>query len=513
MDPPTEIQSELENFRQQWRAEVSARSNKNTGALQDQQQSQSQAGPSSSSRVPPRKADTSLKTTARHLEEDDEYVRGLTFDEPDPSKSSNAQHEVGTVASEGKEPQTALEYYEAAVEKETACKLGDSLRLYRKAFRMDNRVDIAYRNKYFPGHWKPSQVNPSNAPVTVPNTAHHSQNSPKLSLPDVIASFAGMTIEGARPEIEGMPVPPCPISELPDEILLHILQDVAIQDVGGFVRLSQVCKRFAYLVATEEQIWRRVCLGPEFGFGGMIYHWQRGVSWETLDFEHDLDEDLFTMEQLHQRRADESEATTHALYYGLYASSWLTMFRRRPRIRFNGCYISTVNYIRAGQASGHHITWNSPVHIVTYYRYLRFFRDGTVISLLTITEPADVVHHLTKDLLFQHQNNAAPHLPSAIMSGALKGRWRLSSSLDNPDADTNDVEGDLFVETEGVGSKYMYSMELSLKSAGKGARNNKLTWKGFYSYNKLTDDWGEFMLKNDKAFYFSRVKSYGFKGE
>jgi F-box protein 9 len=77
-------------------------------------------------------------------------------------------------------------------------------------------------------------------------------------------------------------------------------------------------------------------------------------------------------------------------------------------------------------------------------------------------------------------------------------------------ATQNPTEGDLYIETEGVGPKYTYRMDLSLRSAGKGARNNKLVWRGFYSYNKLTDDWGEFLLKNDKPFFFSRVKSYGF---
>jgi len=185
------------------------------------------------------------------------------------------------------------------------------------------------------------------------------------------------------------------------------------------------------------------------------------------------------------------------------------MFRLRPRIRFNGCYISTVNYIRPGQASASQVTWNSPVHIVTYYRYLRFFRDGTVISLLSTTEPADVVHYLTKELQETHRGGASPHLPSIVMQNALRGRWRLSTLDDNPDTNLKDAEGDVFVETEGANAKYMYRMKLSLRSAGKGAKNNKLVWQGFWNYNILTDDTGEFTLRNDKAFFWSRVKSYG----
>jgi F-box protein 9 len=356
---------------------------------------------------------------------------------------------------------------------------------------------------------------------------------------DLIASFAGLSIEPVPPEIEGMPQPPCPIASLPTEILVHILRDVAILDIGDFVRLSQVCKRFAYLVATENRIWRRICLGTEFGFGGMHYYWQRQITWDPLteadllreaeeaaaaaaaeaEAATDAEDSTTTTSALPppafelslsaraQRHAEESAANTLAFYRALYSSSWQRMFRFRPRVRFNGCYICTVNYIRAGQASPHTTTWNTPVHIVTYYRYLRFFRDGTCISLLTTAEPADVVHHLTREAVTSGvaSNNAAS-------LSALKGRWRLARESDNPGASISEVEGDLMIETEGV-AKYIYRLDLAFKTAGRAAKNNKLVWKGFYSYNTLTGDWAEFTLRDNTPFFFSRVKSYGVRGE
>lgn len=355
---------------------------------------------------------------------------------------------------------------------------------------------------------------------------------------DLISSFSAMSISPAPPEVEGMPPPLCPLATLPEELLVHILQEVAILDVADFVRLAQVCKRLAYLVATEERVWRRICLGSEFGFGGMHYYWQRKVNWkpltkadivgeiaETESAEDDADgsgadlgsaqlaatEPRLALAERAQRHARESTANTLALYRSLYGGSWQRMFRQRPRIRFNGCYISTVNYMRSGQADTTQVTWGSPVHIVTYYRYLRFFRDGTVISLLTTTEPAEVVHHMTREALALHAGGANPHLPSSVMRHGLRGRWRLSREADDPDAPLADAERGVMVETEGV-SKYIYRLDLTLGSAGKGARNNKLAWKGFYSYNPLTEDWAEFAMRNHKPFYFSRVKSYGVKG-
>ena len=419
---------------------------------------------------------------------------------------------------------------------------------------MDDAVDQKYKNKHFP---KVATSKPTKKATTSSATAAggptakegaaaaaSAAEQPK-SMKVLIQSFAGLSIEPAGPPIEGMPPPPCPISTLPDEILVHILRDVAIADVGDFVRLAQVCKRLAFLVATEDRIWRRICLGSEFGFGGMHYHWQRQITWEPLGEEDLLREATEEEEQAATAAAEaieqsedgaespplipltipertakhtaESTATTHAFFKSLYSSSWQRMFRVRPRIRFNGCYISTVNYIRSGYQSNQY-TWNSPVHIVTYYRYLRFFRDGTCLSLLTTAEPANVVHHLTRDTVALHQGGAQPHLPSAVVQSTLRGRWRLARAADNPDASLSEVEGDLMVETQGVG-KYIYRLDLSMRSAagGKAAggatRNNKLVWRGFYSYDRLTDDWAEFTLKNDKPFFFSRVRSYGVMGE
>ena len=85
----------------------------------------------------------------------------------------------------------------------------------------------------------------------------------------------------------------------------------------------------------------------------------------------------------------------------------------------------------------------------------------------------------------------------------------------SPEAQEED-EGDLFIETQGVGPKYVYRMELSLGNSGllpasssnrRKPRNNKLLWRGHWSYNKLTDDWAEFGLKHYQPFFFRSDQS------
>lgn len=73
-----------------------------------------------------------------------------------------------------------------------------------------------------------------------------------------------------------------------------------------------------------------------------------------------------------------------------------------------------------------------------------------------------------------------------------------------------DPEGRVDVETVASVEKYFFRMQLRVKSVRAGGRlgaSNKLVWEGFWSWNKLTDDLAEFSLRNDKAFFFSRVGS------
>ncbi|KEZ42370.1 F-box protein pof7 [Scedosporium apiospermum] len=547
MDPSSnELTSELDAFRKQWLSEVQSK-RATAPATSAIQQGPPHTGSSAHATVPISSVIRARRESGSKVlapapapaaqagHDDDDHAQPPVFDELfGDAAARKGKEPEGTPEDTGDEGLvSALDHFEAAVMREAQGNLGDSLNLYRKAFRMDSRVDQTYRKKHFGA---PASRPPQ--PTTSPTTTQASLARPAArvkpptsqSIGDLISSFQGLVIVPAPPIILGTPAPPCPISDLPEEILCHIFRDVAILDVADFARLSRVCKRFAYVVATEERIWRRVCLGSEFGFAGMHYRFQTDVHWNALPPTFDEEEEdegseekgekteavitsveessppalWLSPEEQAERIAHRKESITLSLLPTFYSSSWKQMWRNRPRIRFNGCYISTVNYIRSGISNANHITWNSPVHIVTYYRYLRFFRDGTTISMLHTSEPVDVVPYLTKEFVETHRGGAALHLPSSVMRNALRGRWRLVSGRggdENP-------EGDLVVETEGV-SDYIYRMDLSLRSAGKAARNNKVVWRGFYSYNKLTDDWAEFELKNDKAFFFSRVRSYG----
>ncbi|KAI5267745.1 hypothetical protein E4T47_07962 [Aureobasidium subglaciale] len=519
--PPKDTDAELEAFRRQWRAEVQSRNN---------QQRSEAAPPVRQHKIPPLSSSAPKpRPHHKHDEHEEEDVASqVYYDLPDKEADFrvDALEQVIARGALTKEPQSALEHYEKAVEKETMGSLGDSVALYRTAFKMDDRVHEKYKNKHFPPSAFPpkpksavqqqQQPNPSNASQTVPGTAHHSSHGLPPTLSELVDQFSQLSIPGAPAPTDADPPPPCPIADLPGEILSDILTWAAVNDLASLAKVALVCKRFAFLVMTDEAIWKRVAQGPEFGFAGMHYNYVCNLKGEPVS--PHLDDDAAYLSEGQDIDADEEQQiitpprpskTTpeidNTLLHSLYSSSWRQMFRSRPRLRFNGCYISTVNYQRPGATNTNSSTWGTPILIVTYFRYLRFFRDGSCISLLTTTEPIDVVHHLTKENLRSYATGSL--LPNSVMKDALRGRWRLSGP--GNDADT-EAEGDVHIETDGVIPKYMWKMQFALGSRGKkSAGGNKLSWKGFWSYNRLTDDWGEFALKNDKAFLFSRVRGYG----
>ncbi|XP_008781492.1 F-box protein 7 isoform X2 [Phoenix dactylifera] len=65
--------------------------------------------------------------------------------------------------------------------------------------------------------------------------------------------------------------------------------------------------------------------------------------------------------------------TNYKIVQSMYEGSWRKMWVRRPRIRSDGLYVSRNTYIRTGVAE-----WKvtNPVHVVCYYRYLRFYPSG-----------------------------------------------------------------------------------------------------------------------------------------
>lgn len=492
-------ESELSHFRQQWKDEVTARSK--VGPT---------SSPSSSTARPPahRPRPPSFSHTrpaATRPSEDDDELPASTFASP-PSPPPPPPRRPSFSTRDSAFPRSALEHYEEAVKKETEGDLGESLKLYRKAFRMDDGVDKSYKDKYFRRSSQDKDKAAARADLAL-GRAHQLPATAAIS--ELVASFSGLGIEPAAGPGQSDSAEEAKLFSLlasvPSELLLHILRFLALADVAAFARLAQVCRRLCFVVASEERIWAELCRRT---FARQAWDWRVDVSGHHLVPDaspavvgraEDGDGDGEPAEaEDEERRAvpvDELELVR-------FNGSWREMFRLRPRLRSNGIYISTCNYHRPGGHTGTSLSWGTPVHIVTYYRYLRFYADGSLLSLLTTHAPADVVHAFSKPALtpahLRAQTLPGAPLPSAAHGWApnvSRGRWRIDS------------DGRVDVETEAPNlPRYLFRMQLRVRNV-KGRGAVKLAWEGFWSWNKLTDDLAVFEGRNDKPFFFSRVAS------
>jgi F-box protein 9 len=143
MDPKdvtTNTEAELESFRQKWREEVTARSRvqaSGPSAVPAKTGSSSNKAHVSKSNVPGAAAPSHLRQ--RSVEEHDEVTPHVYHDLGEKKhgrRLDETSAETAAALAASQEPSSALEHYEKAVEKESEGRLGDSLALYRKAFKV-----------------------------------------------------------------------------------------------------------------------------------------------------------------------------------------------------------------------------------------------------------------------------------------------------------------------------------------------------------------------------------------
>jgi len=270
-------------------------------------------------------------------------------------------------------------------------------------------------------------------------TASATSFTHQRTLSAVVASFPPDQLTFApEDELEGVP-----ISMLPDEVIILILQELArVRDVASIERFAAV-NRKARVISVDSDVWRNLVLStyipPQIP--------------ETLSFSDVL---------------------------GQYAEDYRRTYIEHPRIRFDGVYIAVCHYVRPGQSES---GWANVTHLITYHRYLRFFPDGTVLSLLDQNHPpAEIVQLM---------------ILTTKLKGYYKGTWR----LDGTTVEIRDL-ADL-----GGGFGYGFEMVLSLKSKPLG-RWNRLTIEEYSSVNLSTGDTATLGLKHERPFWFSKVLSY-----
>src|SRR5271170_6607511 len=220
---------------------------------------------------------------------------------------------------------------------------------------MDPDVDKQYKQKYFPvggggiAH-KPPQEGDIHSSYSTQEYQHSTASHPD-EISTLTKSLSTATFLQIEPED---PTKPCYLSTLPDELLLNILLHLSLQSLSSLTAVAQVCKKLLSLSQGENSFYKSLC-----------FH-----------YFHPFD----------------LPATLLAGVISDFGGDWRKMLIERPRLRFDGVYIATCHYLRPGV---YDYSWNTPIHMVTYFRFIRFFPEGRCITVLTTLEPKDVVHSVS----------------------------------------------------------------------------------------------------------------------
>lgn len=421
--------------------------------------------------------------------------------------------------------------------------MSEAIDLYRKAYKLNEQVDILYREREVPqtsqrlkqevgknilkkvDEQKVKKINVTKLLDSFEGIDAHAPdpNNPDDNEEVLTIKFANLGQENREELADIKPI--SPLTRLPHDIWWLIFEILVLTSPEAWFKMSITCKKFAYLGLASSDIWRKLCY--------LVYNNQTYVENQYVQ---QIPEDQESQENESREHGENAFQPHLVSIHGntlvdmdlpiprdlvkilpQYNDSWKHMFHNRPFIKFLGCYISVVNYHSEGGNTVFTNSWTNPIRIITYYRYLRFYPDGTCIKLLTTLAPDKVVPYFLKtsqtiDPLHNQASRNQSDLTHTQVATAISkeshrifhGKWTISS----------DGEVNIKIENGSV-PYYIFHYNFNIKSVGGISKFNKLTWSNFFGIRKqMTEDddrEGEitsFAIRNEKPFKFLRVKSY-----
>jgi F-box protein 9 len=175
------------------------------------------------------------------------------------------------------------------------------------------------------------------------------------------------------------------------------------------------------------------------------------------------------------------------------------LFLLRPRIRTDGIYISKITYFRPGFSASSMI---NPVHLVTYFRYLRFFGAAekyTVWWLTSTITPARVLSVLRNP----PRSTPVDMVATGETANVFHGHWRRSPEVDNVlELSLSDPKG-----SKGRSMQWRMQVELPPSKPSGSVKHNVMRCLLYEAVSEseppLVIDIG-----NWNTFFFSKVRSY-----
>ncbi|KAI8818418.1 uncharacterized protein EV422DRAFT_508278 [Fimicolochytrium jonesii] len=347
----------------------------------------------------------------------------------------------GLAGADGSHSERGLAAYVEATKHERMGDLSAAMKKYREAHRLDPEVEKKYRailqQPSHPFHKQQKALPDPNASLYTYYDFHEVAHADDSKSSQSDSGTLAKALQ--RMDIQFIPHNEnrkSPFHRLPSEVVSHIIQwAILLQGQSISCSLSLVSKKMCVLVA-EQSVWRAVC------------------------------------EKVHGPLANPDIPLSSEL--PLYRDSWMDMWLDRPRIRRDGVYISRMNYVRQGEGQGFY----APVHLVTYYRYLRFHRDRVSFWTTTV-DPAAALKILAADEVKQ--------------KGYMLGEYTLEGK-------------DVFLHMRSSERVGTFRAHLTLTQSRRG-RQNKLVWVAYWQ-EKTGGFKSEIPTKTLRSFIFSKVNSY-----
>jgi len=196
------------------------------------------------------------------------------------------------------------------------------------------------------------------------------------------------------------------LGSLPDEVLVYML---CFLDEVSLGRISMSCKK-TYSLSREPVLWRLICQRI----------WPHNCSREV-----------------------------HHLF-----GTWQRMFFTRPKVRYEGIFVSKNSYLRQGSTEW---SYHQPVHQVVYYRYLRLLPDGRLLYAMALDTPRKALKWFNTRTMEQKEKDRGREKSAQNMSICPSlGTYTL-----------NDVSGDFEMWVQGKEMTQQFVCLLRRRQAGR----------------------------------------------
>lgn len=264
----------------------------------------------------------------------------------------------------------ARDFFMKGVEFEGDGKFFDAIKYYKKAEKLVPDIENHAHKFNIAKNRNTRDVNNTSVLDANGNSRHESSEN-EQDLVNLISKFSKLRVDGncsIKSEFETNIVH---IGQLPSEVLNYIIKWVVSSDLDlkSLENCSQVCRGF-YLASRDDEIWRLISASM---WGSAVVSPASG--------------------------------------------SWRELFLTSPRIRFSGCYVSRIKYLREGERGFQDQEMYRAWHVVEYNRFLRFFPGGQVIMALSSDD---------EDIVAKQLNTKAGGLR---IPGAIMGRYRIANDV------------------------------------------------------------------------------------